>query len=231
MQWNWMVAGIVGVVAAGAATAVTAQAEGGLPPAVFEQLKTIIVGTDVPMTVSKVDHERLVVRRLDIVDEKGVIRMTLAGRSTNGILDGVEYRRAFPVSGITLYDEKGSERGGFGIADVPGAAAVLASDHAHHDAIGWRVMPDGSVMFAMNGREPMIREPRLGNKLVPGLNAKSRLSMNLAPDGSPSIELADKEGRPRIRLATGADGAGEIQFLNADGKVVQRLSGEGLGTK
>ena len=228
MQRNWMVAGIIGVVASGAATALMAQTEGGLPPAVFEKLKTLIVDPDVRMTVSKVDHERLVVRRLDIVDEKGVIRMTLAGRSPNGIMDGVEYRRACPVSGITLYDERGSERGGFGIADIPGAAAVLASDHANHDAIGWRVMPDGSVMFAMNGREQIISEPRLGNKLVPGLNAKSRLSMNLAPDGSPSIELADKEGRARIRLATGSDGGGEIQFLNEEGRIIQRISGEGL---
>jgi len=228
MESKWLLLG-VGLIAAGGTAAVSAQ-QGGLPPAVLEKLKTIIVGTEVSMTVGKVDHDRLVVRRLDVVDEKGTIRMTLAGNGPNGILDGVEYRRAFPTSGITFYDDKGSERGGLGLGDIPGSAVVMASDHANGDAIGWRVMPDGSIMFAMNGRDAMIREPSLGNKLMPGLNAKSRLSMNLAPDGTPSIELADKEGRARIRLATGADGAGEIQFLNADGKIVQRLSGEGLAS-
>lgn len=225
MQVKWLLLGIGLVAAAG--TAVSAQ-QGGLPPGMLEKLKTIIVDTDVNMVIEKPDHDRLAVRRLDIVDEKGVIRMTLAAGSTQGVLEGIAYKRAFPVSGITLYDENGSERGGLGVADVPGSAVVVASDHANHDAIGWQVRPDGSVSFAMNGREPMIREPALGNRLVYGLNAKSRLSMNLAADGTPSLELADKEGRARIRLVTGVGGAGEIQFLNEAGKVVQTLSAEGL---
>lgn len=213
-------------VAAGAAAAVSAQ-QGG-QSAILERIKSIIIDPNVVTEVVKPDHERLAVRRLDIVDENGTVRMTLAGRGPNALLDGVEYKRSFSVSGMTFYDSKGSERGGIGVADIPGSAVVLASDHAHHDAVGWRVMPDGSVSFSMMGREPMVREPSLGNKLLPGIAAKARLSMNLAPDGSPSLELADKQGRARIRLATSADGSGEIQFLNEEGKVVQRLSGEGL---
>ena len=225
-----IVLGIGAVVAAGGATAAVS-VDQGTQSAILERIKSLIVNPNVATEAVKPDHERLAVRRLDIVDDNGTVRMTLAGRGVNPLLDGVEYKRSFSVSGITFYDAKGSERGGVGVADIPGSAVVLASDHAHHDAVGWRVMPDGSVSFMMNGREPMIREPSLGNKLLPGIAAKTRLSMNLAPDGSPSLELADKQGRARIRLATGADGSGEIQFLDEKGKVVQRLSGEGLEAK
>lgn len=225
-----IVLGIGAVTAACGATAAVSADQGG-QSAILERIKSLIVNPQATTKVDQPDHERLAVRRLDIVDESGTIRMSLAGRGPGGIMDGVEYKRAFPFSGITFYDAKGSERGGVGVADIPGSAVVLASDHAHHDAVGWRVMPDGSVSFMMNGREPMIREPSLGNKLLPGIAAKTRLSMNLAPDGSPSLELADKQGRARIRLVTGADGSGEIQFLDEKGKVVQRLSGEGLEGK
>lgn len=82
------------------------------------------------------DYERLVVRRLDVVDENGVIRMVLAAPTPAPILDGIQYRRAFPISGLTIYDKSGSERGGLGVADIEGSAVMLAQDHANTDAIG-----------------------------------------------------------------------------------------------
>ena len=38
--------------------------------------------------LEKIDHDRLAVRRLDIVDEKGVIRMTLGAPTPAPIIDG-----------------------------------------------------------------------------------------------------------------------------------------------
>lgn len=52
--------------------------------------------------VEKADHERLAVRRIDVVDENGVIRMILASSTPPQIVDGIHYKRTFPVSGITL---------------------------------------------------------------------------------------------------------------------------------
>src|SRR5690349_7980409 len=77
------------------------------------------VQTMTPQTrVNKVDHERLAVRRIDVVDDKGVIRLVLSAPTPPPIIDGVQYKRAFPVSGLTYYDQQGNERGGLGVADI-----------------------------------------------------------------------------------------------------------------
>jgi hypothetical protein len=192
----------------------------------LERLKQNILSRSPQTRVTKVDHERLTARRVDIVDESGVIRMTLAAPTPSPIMDGIQYRRAFPVSGLIVYDKNGSERGGFGVADIEGSAALLAQDHANYDAIGWRVMPDGSVSFAMNQRPPLRREPELGNAIVPGSNAVQRVEISISADGAPSIGLADKESRTRLRLTVTEAGHGAIEFLDAEGKVVETFAPE-----
>lgn len=191
-----------------------------------EALQRAIV-TRTPQTrAKKVDRERLTVRRIDIVDAAGVIRMTLAAPTPAPIIDGIQYKRAFPASGLTIYDSNGSERGGFAIGDVAGSFAVNAQDHANGDAIGWRVMPDGAVSFAINERPPIIRDPALGNAIVPGVASATRIRMDVAADGSPSISLADKQDRPRVRIKVTEEGYGAIEFLDAEGKVVETFAPE-----
>jgi hypothetical protein len=189
----------------------------------LEQLRALVVNLNPEVRVAEVNHERLAVRRLDIVDDNGVIRLTLAASMPDPIVDGVQYRRAFPASGITIYDESGSERGGFGYAQIEGGAAVLAQDHRTGDAIGWRVMPDGAVSFLINQAPAEVREPALNNRLIPGVASPSRIRMNVAADGAPRIELADAQDRARIRLALTSEGYGALEFLDADGRVIDSI--------
>jgi hypothetical protein len=149
--------------------------------------------------------------------------MTLASPTPQPVVDGIQYRRTFPVSGVTFFDRAGSERGGIGVADIEGSAVVLAQDHANGDAVGWRVMPDGAVSFAINERAPLLREPALDGKLIPGVRSPTRISMAVAADGTPSIALADGQDRPRLRLTVNEQGFGAIEFLDAHGKVVEAL--------
>lgn len=186
-----------------------------------------IIETRTPETrVETVDHDRISARRIDIVGEDGVIRMTLAAETPPPIIDGIQYRRAFGVSGLILYDENGSERGGFGVADVDGGLAVLALDHPAMDAIGWRVSPDGSVAFTINQAPPLIREPALGDRLVPGVETSTRIKLSVASDGTPSVALADEADRARVRMTVTPEGYGAIEFLNADGEVIHVLAPE-----
>jgi hypothetical protein len=55
--------------------------------------------------------------------------------------------------------------------------------------------------------------------------------MSVAADGSPSIALADKQNRPRIRLTLTKEGFGAIEFLDAEGKVVDTLAPEARKNK
>ena len=188
-----------------------------------EQLQKLIVSESPQTRVEKPDQERITARRIDIVDEKGVIRMTLSGQTPAPIIDGLQYKRAFNVAGMVLYDDKGSERGGFGTADVNGGMAVLALDPPAMDAIGWRVSPDGETRFSINQAPPLVREPKLGDRLIPGVQTPTRIQMVVGADGTPAIALNDKADRPRLRLTVTEEGYGAIEFLDAEGRVVQSL--------
>lgn len=192
----------------------------------LQALESIIETRDPEIRVEAVDHARISVRRIDIVDEDGTIRMTLAADTPAPIIDGIQYRRAFGVSGLILYDENGSERGGFGVADVDGGMAVLALDHPAMDAIGWRVSPDGSVAFTVNQAPPLIRDPGLGDRLVPGVATSTRIKLTVAPDGAPAVALADQQDRTRVRMTVTDEGYGAIEFLNAEGEVVHVIAPE-----
>ena len=193
----------------------------------IETLEKIIADRDPAVRVESVDHERITAKRIDIVGDDGTIRMTLAADTPAPIIDGIQYKRAFDVSGLILYDARGSERGGFGVADLPnGSMAVLALDHPAQDAIGWRVAPDGAVSFSINQAPPLLREPALGNRLVPGVATSTRIKLDVAADGTPSVALADAEDRARVRLTVTPEGYGAIEFLNAAGEVVETLAPE-----
>lgn len=194
-----------------------------------QALERIIESRTPETRVATPDQERITARRIDIVDEHGVIRMTLAGRTPAPIIDGIQYKRAFNVAGMVLYDDKGSERGGFGTADVEGGMAVLALDHPAMDAIGYRVSPDGAVTFSINQAPPLVREPALDNRLIPGVATPTRIRMGVSADGTPTIALNDKADRTRLRLTVTDAGYGAIEFLDAEGKVVHTLAPEAGG--
>lgn len=114
-------------------------------------LSTAAFGTDQVAPVT--DH--ITAHRIDIIDDKGVVRMTLAAPTPDPVIGGKVYKRAFRVARMVLFDANGDERGGKGVADIPGSAVVLALDHTNSDAICLRVMPDGSIGFVMNARAPV----------------------------------------------------------------------------
>lgn len=187
----------------------------------------LILSRSPQIKVDKVDHDRLAVRRLDIVDEKGIIRMTLGAPVPEPIVDGIQYKRIFPASGLLVFDKDGSERGGYVVADIEGSAVANVQDHANGDAIGWKIMPDGSVTFQINERAPIRREPELGGRIAPdNPGAATRVKLSVAANGTPSVDLADKQSRPRLRLTVTEQGFGSIEFLNADGKVVESITPE-----
>lgn len=193
----------------------------------LETIKSIILDDTPQVRVDMIDHERITAKRIDIVGDDGIIRMTLSAKTPPPIIDGIQYKRAFGVAGMILYDAEGSERGGFGVADTPGGTtAVLALDHPAMDAAGWRVSPDGSVMFVINQAPALIREPGIGNRLIPGVNTPTRIKLSVGSDGTPAIALADGDNQPRVRITVTEEGHGAIEFLDATGKVIHVLAPE-----
>lgn len=208
------------------ANAVAQSAESAKRPS-LAALEKQIVDRAPETRVTDVDHERITTRRIDIVGEDGVIRMSLSANTPPPIIDGIQYQRRFNVAGLVLYDAHGSERGGIGVADAPGGSTpVLALDHPATDAIGWRVDTDGAVNFLINQAPPLVREPKLGNRLVPGVQSPTRIKLSVAADGTPAVALADADDHPRVRMTVTTEGYGAIEFLDASGKVVHTLAPE-----
>lgn len=192
----------------------------------LEAIEKIIVDREPITRVQAPDHDRITARRIDIVDAEGTIRMTLAGTTPAPIIDGIQYKRAFDVAGLVIYDKSGSERGGLGTADVDGGMAILALDHPAMDAIGWRVSPDGEVNFLINQAPALIRDEALGGALVPGVSTPTRIRLAVAANGTPSVALSDKNDKPRLRLTVTDAGFGAIEFLDAAGEVVHTIAPE-----
>ena len=142
--------------------------------------------------------------------------MTLAAEAPDPVLEGVEKERVAPFSGIVVRDHEGNERGGLGYLGGPSGRVLWALDHPSFDAVGTVVAEDGTVSFLMN------QAPSASAK-EGQVECATRLRLNVAPDGTPEVSLADADDRPRLRLSLRPDGAGAIEFLNAAGDVVHAI--------
>jgi hypothetical protein len=175
--------------------------------------------------VARVDQERLTARRIDVVDSKGVIRMTLAGDVPRPIVDGIEYKRAVGMGGLIIWDEEGNERGGIGFNDTR-SSTQLSFDYAAQEAVAVLSREDGTAEIIMKSLEPERRVPEFGNRRIPINQGQERLRMRVNPSGAPEVLLADAQARTRVRMTVTPEGFGALEFLDANGKVVSSLSPE-----
>lgn len=173
----------------------------------------------------KVDMDRIVTHRIDLVDDDGIVRLTLGAPLPNPVVDGVEYSRDRPVNGMMIRDANGNERGGIAFLDGLNWPALIF-DHKASEAAGLIVQDDGSMLFLMIQPGEEVRDERLDNRLVPGSSGPTRLSLSVPATGGPSVELMDHDSQPRIRLTVTPEGYGSLQFLSAEGEVVYALTPE-----
>ncbi|MDX2275580.1 MAG: hypothetical protein NW206_09045 [Hyphomonadaceae bacterium] len=189
-----------------------------------ESIPEGVVNAHPVVSVERVDFETLRARRIDVVDSQGVIRLTLAGELPNPVVDGVEWSRSTPVSGLIVRDDQGNERGGFGFASGPNAV-VLALDHNNGEAAGFNTLPDGSANLMLIARPAPTRSAALGDRLIPG-GGPTPVQVSVTPEGAPILVLNDTHDRPRIRIQVSAEGYGMIEFLDADGRVIEQVAPE-----
>lgn len=173
--------------------------------------------------VDKVDAERITTRRIDLVDDDGTIRVIVASPLPDPVIDGIAYQRSVDVHGMLFNDTDGSERGGVGFADGVGAQIIF--DHRFAEGVGMFLRDSGETGLQFVPVPEPEFDPALGGRQTPSvLNAPpTRMTLQTAADGTPSIELNDAQGRPRLRLTVDEGGAGSIQFLDETGEVIDRV--------
>jgi hypothetical protein len=72
--------------------------------------------------------QNLRVRRLEVVDQKGIARVIISAPLPGPVINGKHGKRDTPMSGILIYDPKGNERGGYGTSDAADLSALLTLD-------------------------------------------------------------------------------------------------------
>lgn len=95
-----------------------------------------------------------------------------------------------------------------------GTRVVHAIDYPGGDAIGMTAGDGDSAGFFINGSP------------LDGTAGPTRLAMTVDQGGTASVELFDTDENPRLRFTITDSGAGAIQFLDAQGRVVQQIAPE-----
>lgn len=171
-----------------------------------------------------------------------------------GVVDGVTIDRPRPVAGMLFFNDEGDEVGGLTytgrVTEGLGRAnASFMFDQLKQDqTIGMQYgegngqRSAGFTVWDRSEQQPLselIRGLNAANALPEGperdaavkaVRAKAhpgprRLFAGKNPDKSSTVSLADGQGRPRLVLRVNEDGASSIEFLDADGKTVQRFPG------
>lgn len=195
----------------------------------------------------------ITVERINVVDANGTLRLVIANkdRMHPGVMDGKVIDRPRPVAGLLFFNDEGDEVGGLTITGqvrdgVRRANAGLMFDQLKQDqTIGLTYSESNGQRTA--GLQVWDRSDRPLSELIEQLNAANRIAdsaereaavrkvREAAPAGprrvfvgktadrAASVSLADANGKPRLTLTVDATGSPRIEFLDENGKIVDRM--------
>jgi hypothetical protein len=196
--------------------------------------------------------DELTVQRLNVVDANGTLRFVLSNkdRMHPGVLDGVTINRPRPVAGMLFFNDEGDEVGGLTYTGTDDggrrANAGIMFDQLKQDqtigisysenngqrSAGLQVwdrseQPLSELIRALNDANAVPEGPQR-DAAIKAARARApagprRMFVGKNTDKAATVSLADAAGRPRLVLKVEADGAASIEFLDADGKMVQRV--------
>lgn len=196
--------------------------------------------------------DELTVQRLNVVDANGTLRFVLSNkdRMHPGVMDGVTINRPRPVAGMLFFNDEGDEVGGLTYTgsddNVRRANAGIMFDQLKQDqtvgisysenngqrSAGLQVwdrseQPLSDLIRALNEANA-LPEGAQRDAAVKAARAKApagprRVFVGKNTDKSATVSLADGQGRPRLVMKVETDGSASIDFLDADGKTVQRI--------
>jgi hypothetical protein len=193
------------------------------------------------------------VERINVVDANGTLRLVIANkdRMHPGVIDGKTLNRPRPVAGLIFFNDEGDEVGGLTYAGQlkdgrRQAEAGIMFDQLKQDQIvgisyreggagpsaGLQVWdrpdsPLGDLIEKLNAanaiQDPDKKAAALKSVRESAPAGPRRVFVGKNSDRAATVLLADGQGKPRLVLKVDSAGAASIEFLDADGKVVERL--------
>ena len=196
------------------------------------------------------------VERINIVDAGGTLRRVLSNkdRMHPGVLDGKTIDRPRPVAGMLFFNDEGDEVGGLTYTGQERdgqrrATSGIAFDQFKQDQIialtysetnGQRTAglqlwdrPEtrlSELIDKLNAAnklaDPVARDAAVKQARAEAPPSPRRVFVGKNPDRSAAVSLADANGKPRLTTRVDAGGEASIEFLDENGKVVQRIPSE-----
>jgi len=187
--------------------------------------------------------------RINIVGPDGKLKLTISNRERlpEPIMEGKTFKREGAAPGMIFYNDEGDENGGliFGGKKEngrPNAGASLTFDQYHQDMsialqyieedgkrrayLKFTDYPDISIpqVQAMLEKYEESQREAVQNKMwEEGLFGRERVYIGRDGEKTAKVVLSDANGKPRLIMQTAAEGNPEIIFMNAEGKITNRI--------
>jgi len=195
----------------------------------------------------------ITVERINVVDADGTLRLVISNkdRMHPGVIAGRTLQRPRPYAGILFFNNQGDEAGGVTLAGRDGdgrraAEAGLMFDQLGQDqTIGFEYTEEngqrtaafkvwdrpetslGELVDQLNAAnataDPAERAAAVARVRAAAPKAAQRVFVGKTRDRVARVVLADAQGRDRLALSVAPDGNPRIEFLDAAGKVIERL--------
>lgn len=196
----------------------------------------------------------ITVERINVVDADGTLRLVISNkdRMHPGVIGGKVLKRPRPYAGFIFFNDQGDEAGGMTLRGRESdghrvADAGLMFDQLGQDqTIGFEYGEDNGqraaafkvwdrpdtplsdLVDAVNAanaiQDPAARAAALAKARASAPKPAQRVFVGKSTDRVASVQLSDAQGHPRLALKVDPDGHASIEFLDADGKVVQRVA-------
>jgi hypothetical protein len=193
------------------------------------------------------------VHRLDVIDNDGTLRMVISNkdRMHPGVMDGKTIDRPRPVAGMLFFNDEGDEVGGLTYTGreqngTRRANAGLMFDQLKQDqtigvsysegngqrTAGFLVWDRADTHLselieklntANKIEDRTAREAEVARIRAAALPGPRRVFVGKNADRAATVSLADANGKPRLTLTVDATGNPRIEFLNENGKMIDRF--------
>jgi hypothetical protein len=195
--------------------------------------------------------------RINIVDADGTLRLVISNkdRMHPGVIGGKVIQRSRPVAGLLFFNDHGDEAGGLTVTgreqngsraasagmmfDQLGQDQTIGFDYSENDGrrtAAFKVWdrpdtPLSDLVDKLNAANAIQnrteRDAAISQVRAAAPKAAQRVFVGKTGDRVASVVLADAQGRNRLALRVDADGNASIEFLDAQGKVVQKIAPAG----
>jgi hypothetical protein len=167
------------------------------------------------------------VQRINVREPDGTLRMVISdsAKLPGVIVKGKEQPKVDrPQAGMIFFNDEGSENGGliFGgkrdaHGDVVDSGGSLSFDRYNANQV--------VQLLGVDDKDNSMAGMAVSDSKEHG-EGHRRIWVGRSADGSASLSLMDAAGNERIQMKVPSAGTAEIDFLDADGKVIRTIKGD-----